>query len=140
MCCVRTKKEPIQCAVSIHHPLAEKEQLMINDLYGQNLMLIRRGWNHHLDIMRDELRENHPQINIVDFDFFSLSVFNQCENSNDIIMTVDNWKNIHPLLKTIPINWNYIIPFGILHSPKPSEIVQRFLDAVRQVLDIIEHR
>ncbi len=129
-------KEPIHCAVAICHPLAEKEQLSVKDLYGENLMLIRRGWNHHLDVMRDELLQNHPQIHIIDFDFFSLDVFNQCENSNNIIMTVNNWKNVHPLLKTIPVNWNYIIPFGILHSPKPSEPVQRFLNAVRQVMGI----
>ncbi len=134
------RKEIIQCAVSIYHPLAEKEQLTVNDLCGENLWLIKRGWNHHLDIMREELTKEHPQINIVDFDFFSLSVFNQCENSNDIMMAIDNWKNIHPLLKIIPVNWNYIIPFGILHSPNPSEPVRRFLDAVRQVLDITEHK
>lgn len=131
-------KEPIQCAVSIHHPLAEKKRLSIKDLYGENLMLIRRGWNHHLDIMRDELCRKHSQIHIVDFDFFSLNAFNQCENSNDIMMTVDKWKNVHPLLKTIPVNWNYIIPFGILHSPQPSETVQRFLDAVRQGLKLAD--
>lgn len=131
-------KEPIQCAVSIHHPLAEKKRLSIKDLYGENLMLIRRGWNHHLDIMRDELCQKHPQIHIVDFDFFSLNVFNECENSNDIMMTVDKWKNVHLLLKTIPVNWNYIIPFGILHSPEPSETVQRFLDAVRQGLKLTD--
>lgn len=129
-------KEPIQCAVSLHHPFAAKEQLTVEDLYGENLMLIESGWNHHLDILRNELKQNHPQINIVDFDFFSMKVFNECEKSDDIIMTVEYWKNIHPLLKTIPIKWNYIIPFGILHSPNPSESVQKFLNAVRQVLGI----
>lgn len=129
-------KEPICCSVSIHHPLAKKERLSVSDLYGENLMLIRRGWNHHLDLMRDELWQNHPQIHIVDFDFFSISVFNQCENSNDIMMTIDNWKNIHPLLKILPVEWNYTIPFGILHSTRPSETVRKFLEAVKQVVEV----
>ena len=30
-------------------------------------------------------------------------------------------------------NWNHTIPFGILHSPAPSNTVQKFLDVVRQV-------
>ena len=50
-------------------------------------MLIRRGWNQYLDIMRDELWKNHPQIKIVDFERFNLNVFNQCESENNI-MTV----------------------------------------------------
>lgn len=126
-------KEPIKCAVSIYHRLTKKEKLSVSDLHGENLMLIRRGWNHYLDMMRDDLWQNHPQIKIVDFDFFSMSVFNQCENSNDIIMVIDNWKNVHPLLKVISVDWDYTIPFGLLHSPKPSETVYRFLNAVKQV-------
>ena len=72
----------------------------------------------------------------MEFDFLSINVFNQCENSEDIMMTIDNWKNIHPLLKTIPVDWNYTIPFGLLHSPRPSETVQSFLNAVKAVLEL----
>jgi DNA-binding transcriptional LysR family regulator len=128
-------QEPVRCAVSIYHPLAQKERLTVQDLYGENFLLIRRDWNHYLDQLRDDLWQNHPQINIVDFDFFSIHVFNRCENSEDIMMTIDNWKNIHPLLKTIPVDWRYTIPFGLLHSPTPSDTVRRFLDAVKTVLE-----
>ena len=89
--------------------------------------MIRRGWNHYLDQMRDELWRDHPQIHIVDFEIFSINIFNQCENSKDILMTIDNWKNVHPLLKTIPVDWDYTVPFGLFHSPKPSATVKRFL-------------
>lgn len=129
-------REPVRCAVSIHHPLAAKEQLTAQDLHGENFLLIRRGWNHYLDQMRDDLWQEHPQINIVDFHFLSIHVFNQCENSDDIMMTIDNWKNIHPLLKTIPVDWSYTIPFGLLHAPKPSDTVKRFLSAVKTVLEL----
>lgn len=129
-------REPVRCAVSVYHPLAAKEQLTAQDLHGENFLLIRRGWNHYLDQMRDDLWQEHPQIHIVDFDFLSIHVFNQCENSNDIMMTIDNWKNIHPLLKTIPVDWSYTIPFGLLHAPKPSDTVKRFLSAVKTVLEL----
>lgn len=39
-------REPICCAVSIHHRLAEKEWLSVQDLYGENLMLMHRGWSN----------------------------------------------------------------------------------------------
>ena len=129
-------REPIRCAVSIYHPLSGKDLLTAGDLHGENVLLIRRGWNSYLDRMRDDLMQNHPQINIVDFDFFSINVFNQCENSEDIMVTIDNWAHVHPLLKTIPVDWDYTIPFGLLHSPSPSGTVQRFLDAVKTVFDL----
>ena len=129
-------REPICCAVSIYHPLSSKDLLTAGDLHGENVLLIRCGWNSCLDRMRDDLMQNHPQINIVDFDFFSINVFNQCENSEDIMVTIDNWAHVHPLLKTIPVDWDYTIPFGLLHSPSPSGTVQRFLDAVKTVFDL----
>ena len=99
-------RTPIACAVPLNHRLAEKRVLSVKDLYGERFMLIRRGWNQYLDIMRDELWKNHPQIKIVDFERFNLNVFNQCESENNIMMTIDNWKNVHPMLKSIPIRWN----------------------------------
>ena len=52
------------------------------------------------------------------------------------MMTIDNWKNIHPLLKTLPVDWNYTIPFGLFYSPRPSATVKRFLTAIRTVLKL----
>lgn len=53
----------------LHHRLAVKETLMIEGLYGENLLLMRRGWSEYVDILRDELWENHPQIHVTDFEF-----------------------------------------------------------------------
>lgn len=124
-------RDPICCAVSLQHRLADKSKLTIQDLYGENLMLIHRGWSSYVDRLRDDICANHSQINIIDFDFFNTEVFNRCENSNDILMAVKQWANVHPLLKIIPVEWDYLIPYGILHASVPSETVKRFLEAVK---------
>ena len=128
-------RTPICCAVSVNHPLAEKNLLQITDLYGENLMLMHRGWSHYVDQLRNDLWTNHPQINIIDIDFYSVNVFNQCENSNDILMATQNWENVHPLLKIIPVKWDYTIPFGLLHSPQPSQNIKQFLNVVQAVIE-----
>ena len=125
-------REPICCAVSIHHRLAKKEKLAIEDLYGENLLLMRRNWSHYVDMLRDDLWQNHPQIHIVDFEFYNVEIFNQCENSDDVLMAVGNWRYVHPLLKILPVEWDYTIPFGLLHSAEPSPAVKQFLDAVEK--------
>lgn len=127
-------RQPLCCAVSVHHRLADKNRLAVQDLYGENLMLIHRDWSHYMDRLRDDIRQNHKQIHIVDFDFYSVDVFNRCENSNDILMAVQAWENVHPLLKVIPVEWEHSIPYGLLHSKAPSETVQRFLTALQTVL------
>ena len=125
---------PFHCAVSIHHRLAAKDKLKLSDLYGENLLLMHRGWSHYVDQLRDDLWQHHPQVNIVDFEFYSMDIFNRCENSNDILMAVQAWENVHPLLKVIPVEWNHSIPYGLLHSPTPSETVKKFLSAMQTVL------
>lgn len=130
------KREPICCAVSIYHPLAQKQCLSVEDLYGQNLMLIRRNWSKYIDLLRDDLWEHHPQVHIVDFDFFSARVFNQCEHSDALMMALPQWAHIHPLLKIIPVDWSHAIPFGLLHAPSPSPTIKEFLAAAAKVFGI----
>ena len=124
---------PFCCAVSIHHHLVTKDRLQLSDLYGENLLLMHRGWSHYVDQLRDELWQQHPEIRIVDFDFYSMDVFNRCENTNDVLLAIPSWANVHPLLKVIPVEWDHSIPFGLLHAPQPTPAVARFLDAAAAV-------
>ena len=126
-------REPFCCAVSVHHRLAAKDLLRVSDLYGENLLLMRRGWSRHVDRLRDDLWKNHSRVNIVDFDFYSLNIFNRCENSNDVLLAIPGWESVHPLLKVISVDWDHNIPYGLLHSPSPSPTVRRFLDAAKNV-------
>ena len=130
---LKLEDEPISCALSINHKLAFCEKLKLTDLYGETVMLIKRGWNRHTDAIRDKLWAEHPQIHIVDVPFFNVDVFNQCESSNDILIGFGKWQNVHPLLRIVPIEWDYTIPFGILHSPNPSAHVSEFLNAVSKL-------
>lgn len=125
--------EPISCALSVNHRLAFNNKLKIADLYGENIMLIQRGWNKHTDALRDMLWTEHPQIHIKDVSFFNVDVFNRCESNNDILIGFGQWGNVHPLLRIVPVEWDYTIPFGILHSPSPSNYVSEFLDAVSKL-------
>ena len=96
-------------------------------------MLMHRGWSHYVDQLRDDLWQHHPQIRIVDFDFYGMDVFNRCESTNDVLLAISGWASVNPLLKVIPVEWDYSIPYGILHSPEPSPVVQRFLEVARAV-------
>lgn len=127
-------RQQICCAVSVNHRLAKKEILTFQDLYGENFLMMHRGWSKYVDELRDDIWKNHPQIHVVDFDIYSMEIFNQCENSNDILMAVENWKDAHPLLKIIPVEWKYSIPYGILYSTEPSDLVKRFLKGIKKTI------
>ena len=120
-------REPLRCALSASHPLADRPRLSLADLSLQNLMLMQRGWNGDVDPLRDE-----PW----DFAFYNIEVFNRCEASDKLLMTIDPWADVHPLLLTKEVEWECEVSYGILHSSHPSVHVQALLDAVAQELDL----
>lgn len=124
---------PVRCAISRHHPLAGKKRLNPRDLAGQKLLLLKRKGFSRIDAIRAELGKKYPQIEIVDFPFYDISVFNRCETQGYLLMTIENWDNVHPLLKTIPVQWEYTLPFGLMYAPQPSAQVKSFLKAVQSV-------
>ena len=133
-CCgLELFRAPICCAVSLSHPLASKERLAVSDLFGEHLMLIRRGRIKAVDELRDELARNYPQVNVVDFDFYNTEVFNRCENGGALLTAVECWRSVHPLLRIIPVDWNHAIPYGLLHAHEPSPLVRQCIEAVRGV-------
>jgi DNA-binding transcriptional LysR family regulator len=132
---IELSKVPICCALSLHHPLSRKKFLTIKDMAGERLMLIRKGWNHYVDQLRQDLESHHPEIEIVDFDFYDTEVFNRCDRSNSLLMAVPQWENVHPMLKIIPVKWDYTVPYGLLYGFHPSQPVKRFLQAARKITD-----
>ncbi len=130
---VKISMEPFCIAVSIHHRLAGKEKLRLEDLEGETLMMMQRGWSCYGDKLRDDLQENHPEIHIADFELYNVSVFNRCENNNELLLAVKSWDSVHPLIRIIPVEWQYEIPFGLLYSTDPSPKVKKMIQAIEEV-------
>lgn len=121
--------EPVCCAVSIYSVLAEKETLTVANLHGKDLLMIQRGWNRHLDALRDDLQQNHPSIRIRDFDLFRLDIFNRCQENDTAIIAFRQWRDIHPLIKVLPVEWEYTVPYGFLYPQTCTVGIRQFLDA-----------
>ena len=122
-------------AVTRKHRLAKKGRLDWTDLDGENFMIIKRGDSPTLDKMRDDILKNHAGIKIVDApNFYDTSVFNECERMNYIMETLDIWSDIHPSLITLPVNWEYEIPYGIVYSKSPSPSVAEFIELIQKSL------
>lgn len=121
------------CAVSREHPLAKKKKLKLSDLYGRTLMMVAEGDSEINDRIRSELRERHPQIQIEDTaHFYDISVFNRCAETGNVLLTLECWKDVHPALVTLPVEWDFSIPYGLLYASYPSEDVARFVETLKK--------
>lgn len=121
---------PIRIAVPPQHPLASRESLEIQDLQGQEILIIQRGWNKETDRLQDYLSDSVEGCSVEEFPFICIDVFNRCVEENRLLVTLDSWAEAHPLLAVKSIDWDFKLPFGILHAPKPSGSVQEVLDAI----------
>lgn len=96
-------------------------------------MLMQRGWSQYGDQLRDDIQEHYPDIHIIDFELYNVEAFNRCENNNEVLLAIKNWESVHPLIKILPVDWDYAIPFGLLYAKEPSEKVKRLLGAIRKI-------
>lgn len=127
-------REPLQVAVSMQHRLADRTSISVSELYGETLLILSTGKMKSMDLLRDYLNKNHSQIKIEDFDFYDMSIFNECESTNKLLVTNRIWLRAHPLLRTISVKWSFEIPYGLLYSTSPSSKVKRFLRIVQKSL------
>ena len=63
-----------------------------------------------------------------------MNVFNSCAQSGDVLLTIECWQNVHPLLVTVPVEWDYAIPYGILYSKEPPDDVKRLIELVKGMI------
>ena len=64
------------------------------------------------------------------YDFLTMDVLNRCGSSNYFLLATESWVFSHPLIKAVPLDINETLPFGVIHSKKPSEQVKKFLRIV----------
>lgn len=118
--------------VSREHPLARKARIGVTDLYGERLVMMKPGISPRIDAIRDYLLKEHPQIQLKDrLPHYNIEVFNRCEEIGAVLLTLEGWKDVHPSLVTIPVDWEYTMPYGVLYPLKPSNSVGLFLRALQ---------
>lgn len=124
----------LSCRVAVprKHHLSKQKSLRWSDLDGESFMIVRRGESSVLNQMRDDILANHPQVKIVDVpNFYDTSIFNECEQMNYLMETLDIWADIHPSLVTLPMEWEYKVSYGIVYAKKPSKAVAAFIDRIQ---------
>ena len=126
-------ESPLSLAIPRTHHLAAKKIVNIEDLKDEKILILKSGYLEDIDHLRIDLLSKNSSIILEEIPFFNIKAFNQCVNENKLMIVIPEWKNIHPMLKIIPVKWNYTIPFGIMYSKQPSNDVQYFLNKIKEL-------
>ena len=65
-----------------------------------------------------------------------MSVFNRCAETGNVLLTIECWQNVHPGLVSIPVDWEYSIPYGLLYANDAPEDVMRFVKTVEAFVNL----
>lgn len=129
------EKIPCRIAVPRKHPLARKKKLCWSDLYDENFVNVRRGDSPVLNQMWDDIQKNHPRIKMISVpNRYDTSIFNKCAQMNYLMGSLDIWTDIHPSMLTLPMEWDYETPYGIIYRQNPSNFVIDFITVIENAI------
>ena len=120
-------------AVSRNHPLARKKKLTLRDFSDSKVMLGKEGDSNTIDAVRRLLVGAGIEIEDTQ-QFYDIEVFNRCEQTQSILITLECWKDVHPSLVTIPVEWGHTVNYGILYALDPPEDVKNFIKYVKNAI------
>lgn len=87
-----------------------------------------------LDRLRSQIETEHAEVTIEDVPhFYDLDAFNRCAQRGCLMESLDMWAQVHPGLITLPIAWDYALPYGIVYAAEPSEATKAFVDAIARL-------
>lgn len=127
------RQVPLCAAMPAEHPLHQLKNIRFKDLNGQTVLLLRRGISESFDFLRNSL-EQHPDIKIQDIDFYDINVFVSCEMNNQILLTPQIWKDIHPSLFVHPLEGNFTVPYGLIYALELSTQAQLLISTIKDLI------
>lgn len=119
-------------AISINNPLSSKEKLTFEDLKGHKIIMVDRGDTSYIDDIRDMIELEYPEIEIINVPAYDIDTFNLCNSINGIMITVDLWSQVHPLLVNVPLDTRFYVPYGLIYPLNPNEKVKGFVESFKE--------
>ena len=96
--------------------------------------MVKHGDSPTVACIRQELTK-YPLIHIEDTpQFYDMEVFNYCVQRGFLLVTLECWADVHPSLITLPVEWDFSLPYGILYPNHPTEEIQHILDAIQNII------
>lgn len=114
--------------------LAAYDSIEVSALAGRRIHIQRRG-NPYIDSARAEIAEQATGVEFIEFPRYTMSVFDTCANSGDLLLTKEIWRGVHPLLKTIDVKWNRTMPYCLYYAKEPRPAALKFISSIKALVD-----
>lgn len=120
---------PLSLYVSLDDELARYDTVDVSRLEGRHIYVPCYG-NSFIDSARAEIKEKVPSAKFVEFPQYELEMFDECVMHRGVLLGSDIWREIHPLMKMVGVNWDKTIPYCLYYEKYPRRAVEKFVDCV----------
>lgn len=121
------------CLMSANHPLSKNKSVHLKDLIPYSLLIANPGESNQHDRLRKKITSTNLHINLKNIPFYyGMELFNQVQNSQDILVAYEGWQDAHPSLVAIPLEWDATIPYGIIYAKDAPEKVKHFIKIITE--------
>lgn len=121
-------KVPFGCAVVSDHPLAKKERISFSDLHGETVHSINGGTCETIVSLLNQLRESGAKV-VINFGE-GMNMFWESAFKRDVELVPMCFHDILINMTVIPLEQEFLLPYGIFYRSNASAAVRRFLDFV----------
>lgn len=117
---------PARVTLSRKHPLARVDQLTMTDLKGWTLLVTPGDY--------DRLNGNCPGVHLKTVQYYDVDTFNRLADSDELFFGAEYWREVHPQLVAVPVDWEYLIRYGLITAKEPSKAVLSFITAIQNTV------
>ena len=129
------KETPFTVAMRKDHPLSGKDSLSIQDLFGFTLMIGESTEGSKVDEAVPFLRK-YSEINLEFIPpHYDMSTFNKAAGTDKLLLSLPQWRNIHPSLVTKNVDWEISNELNIMCRKSAEPYVKDFMRLIRDFLE-----
>ena len=125
-------------SVPLGHHLSYKRSISIEELKGERLLFPLNGnrimAEHFVDMMKEYgIRVDIPAL------FYDVEIFNFCDKENRLLVSIDEWNEVHPKMINIPVAWDWTLQCGLVWREDAQQEVLNFVEAFKEGLENSNH-
>lgn len=108
------------------HSFADRKLLSLSELSGETVLIMSPGTSPVNDAVRQELSA-FPGAKIEDVKpVYNMETFNLCAESGALLLSLECWERIHPMLTFVLLREEYSIAYGLITTKKLGYRMEEF--------------
>ena len=119
---------PFGCAVVCDHALAGRDRISFDELHGQTVHSINAGTCDTIAMLLNRLREAGAKV-VINFEE-GMKMFWESAFTRDVVLVPLCFHDILINMTVIPLEEEFMLPYGIFYRSLPNPAVRKFLDFI----------